>query len=158
MSIQTIADAAMLMRPDAIGLSALLVSTSQQMPACVQELDRRGMHVPVLVGGASINRAFGRRVGILPDGRIYEPGVFYCRDVFEGLEVLDELGEPDRLRHVLRGIEPRPKPNVIERHRLLLQPRAQRRQARARRRCPRRRTGAVAISSRRSTMSGSTST
>jgi 5-methyltetrahydrofolate--homocysteine methyltransferase len=97
-SIQTIADAAMLMRPDAIGLSALLVSTSQQMPACVRELDRRGMHVPVLVGGASINRAFGRRVGILPDGRLYEPGVFYCRDVFEGLEVLDELGHPNTAR------------------------------------------------------------
>ena len=33
---------------DAIGLSALLVSTSKQMPLCVQELDARGLTFPVL--------------------------------------------------------------------------------------------------------------
>jgi 5-methyltetrahydrofolate--homocysteine methyltransferase len=87
----TIIDAALERKADAIGLSALLVSTSKQMPICVQELDARGLHVPVLVGGAAINRAFGRRSGILPDGRLYEPGVFYCKDVFEGLSTMDAL-------------------------------------------------------------------
>jgi 5-methyltetrahydrofolate--homocysteine methyltransferase len=81
---------------DAIGLSALLVSTSRQMPRCVQELDRRGAHVPVLIGGAAINRSFGRRAAILPDGRIYDPAVFYCRDVFEGLATMDALFDPTR--------------------------------------------------------------
>src|SRR5687767_15895629 len=46
---------------DAIGLSALLVSTSKQMPICVQELDKRGMSIPVLIGGAA--RSEERRVG-----------------------------------------------------------------------------------------------
>jgi 5-methyltetrahydrofolate--homocysteine methyltransferase len=87
----TIIDAAIEKKADAIGLSALLVSTSKQMPVCVQELDARGLHVPVLVGGAAINRAFGRRTGVLPDGRLYEPGVFYCKDVFEGLATMDTL-------------------------------------------------------------------
>ena len=32
------------------GLSALLVSTSKQMPLCVQELDKRGLQFPVLIG------------------------------------------------------------------------------------------------------------
>jgi cobalamin-dependent methionine synthase I len=41
------------------------VSTSKQMPLCVQELDRRGLQLPVLIGGAAINRRFGRR----PDNR-----------------------------------------------------------------------------------------
>jgi 5-methyltetrahydrofolate--homocysteine methyltransferase len=45
---------------DAIGLSALLVSTSKQMPLCVQELDRRGLTYPVLIGGAAINRRLRR--------------------------------------------------------------------------------------------------
>jgi 5-methyltetrahydrofolate--homocysteine methyltransferase len=91
----TIIEAAMDRKADAIGLSALLVSTSKQMPLCVQELEARGIHLPVLIGGAAINRAFGRRSGVLPDGRVYEPGVFYCKDVFEGLSTMDSLcGEP----------------------------------------------------------------
>src|SRR5690606_11588278 len=43
---------------DAIGLSALLVSTSKQMPLVVQELHQRGLEIPVLCGGAAINPSF----------------------------------------------------------------------------------------------------
>ena len=82
--VESIVEAAVRIEPTAIGLSALLVSTSKQMPVCIERLDARGVHVPVLVGGAAINRAFGRRSEVLPDGRLYEPGVFYCKDVFEG--------------------------------------------------------------------------
>jgi 5-methyltetrahydrofolate--homocysteine methyltransferase len=89
--VNTIVEAALDKQADAIGLSALLVSTSKQMPLCIQELDRRNIHLPVLIGGAAINRAFGRRAAILPDGRIYEPAVFYCKDVFEGLSTMDQL-------------------------------------------------------------------
>jgi len=94
--VETIVDETIRLQPDAIGLSALLVSTSRQMPACIQRLDARGVNVPVLVGGAAINRAFGRRSGVLPDGRLYEPCVFYCKDVFEGLATLDALVDPAR--------------------------------------------------------------
>src|SRR5207237_10847138 len=76
---------------DAIGLNALLVSTSKQMPLCVQELDKRGMKVPVLIGGAAINRRFGRRALFVEGERAYESGVFYCKDGFEGLEKMDVL-------------------------------------------------------------------
>ena len=73
---------------DAIGLSALLVSTSKQMPVCVAEQDARGLSFPVIVGGAAINRDFGRRIALLDDGaRFFEPGLFYAKDAFEGLEV-----------------------------------------------------------------------
>ena len=58
--VNTIIDKAIEVGADAIGLSALLVSTSKQMPLCVQELDRRGLKIPVLIGGAAINRRFGR--------------------------------------------------------------------------------------------------
>ena len=44
--IDTIIDAAVEHEADAIGLSALLVSTSKQMPACIQELHERGPRVP----------------------------------------------------------------------------------------------------------------
>ena len=41
--IQTILDAAVEHKATAIGLRALLVSTSKQMPACVQELHSHGL-------------------------------------------------------------------------------------------------------------------
>jgi 5-methyltetrahydrofolate--homocysteine methyltransferase len=92
--IQTIVDAAVEHDATAIGLSALLVSTSKQMPACIQELHERGLEYPVLIGGAAINRNFGLRI-LYPGGTesedVYEPGVYYCKDAFEGLAVMDQL-------------------------------------------------------------------
>jgi 5-methyltetrahydrofolate--homocysteine methyltransferase len=87
-----IIDAAQQYQADAIGLSALLVSTSKQMPLIVNELARRGLKYPVLIGGAAINRRFGRRILFLENGgQPYDPGVFYCKDAFEGLETMDKL-------------------------------------------------------------------
>jgi len=92
--VQSILDAAVEHEATAIGLSALLVSTSKQMPACIQELHAKGLEYPVLIGGAAINRAFSYRA-LYPGGKesqeIYEPGVFYCKDAFEGLAVMDQL-------------------------------------------------------------------
>jgi 5-methyltetrahydrofolate--homocysteine methyltransferase len=96
--ISTILEAAVEHDATAIGLSALLVSTSKQMPAAVQELHARGLGFPVLIGGAAINRNFGLRI-LYPDGPasddVYEPGVFYCKDAFEGLAKMDQLIESD---------------------------------------------------------------
>jgi len=80
----------------AIGLSALLVSTSKQMPLIVNELHRRKLNIPVLVGGAAINPHFGWRILRCEDGNYYEPGVFYCKDAFEGLAVVDALTDPQK--------------------------------------------------------------
>ncbi|WP_249010271.1 homocysteine S-methyltransferase family protein [Conexibacter sp. DBS9H8] len=92
--ISRILEAAQEHRATAIGLSALLVSTSKQMPLAVQELHAAGLEFPVLIGGAAINRNFGLRI-LYPHGRdsdeIYAPGVFYCKDAFEGLAVMDRL-------------------------------------------------------------------
>jgi 5-methyltetrahydrofolate--homocysteine methyltransferase len=92
--IGTILDAAKEHDATAIGLSALLVSTSKQMPLCVSELHSHGLEFPLLVGGAAINRKFGLRANY-PDWKdsddVYDPGVFYCKDAFEGLAVMDQL-------------------------------------------------------------------
>jgi 5-methyltetrahydrofolate--homocysteine methyltransferase len=94
--VNTIIEKAQEVGADAIGLSALLVSTSKQMPLCVQELDKRGIQIPVLIGGAAINRRFGRRALFVEGERAYESGVFYCKDAFEGLETMDVLQTPER--------------------------------------------------------------
>src|SRR5713226_652016 len=95
--LNTILDKAIEVNADAIGLSALLVSTSKQMPLCVKELYKRGLHFPVIVGGAAINRSYGRRILFVDEQTPestpvpYEHGVFYARDAFEGLEIIDRL-------------------------------------------------------------------
>lgn len=96
--VSTILEAAQEHRADAIGLSALLVSTSKQMPLAVQELHQRELPYPVLIGGAAINRDFGLRI-LYPNGRandeIYAPGVFFCKDAFEGLAKMDQIVDGD---------------------------------------------------------------
>ncbi len=95
--LNTILDKAIEVNADAIGLSALLVSTSKQMPLCVQELHKRHLRFPVIVGGAAINRSYGRRILFVDEQAPestpvpYDAGVFYARDAFEGLEIIDKL-------------------------------------------------------------------
>ena len=88
-TVETIVTQAIREDADAIGLSALLVSTSQQMPMVIEELNRRGMILPVLVGGAAINQAFADRIRILGDGTTYPGGVYYCKDAFDALKALE---------------------------------------------------------------------
>jgi 5-methyltetrahydrofolate--homocysteine methyltransferase len=120
--VDTIINAAVEHEADAIGLSALLVSTSKQMPICVQELHERGHEFPVLIGGAAINRDFGRRI-LYPNGKesdeVYEPGVFYCKDAFAGLATVDQLvdgearaGLVERMRAEAKAL--RDKPVVVD--------------------------------------------
>jgi 5-methyltetrahydrofolate--homocysteine methyltransferase len=91
---ETIISKAVELQADAIGLSALLVNTSKQMPLIVNELHRRGLSFPVLIGGAAINRRFGWRILYTENGEPYPPGVFYCKDAFEGLATVDALVDP----------------------------------------------------------------
>ncbi|MBN2045396.1 MAG: methionine synthase [Anaerolineales bacterium] len=89
---------------DAIGLSALLVSTSKQMPLIVNQLQRRGMEIPVLIGGAAINRRFGWRILQTESGVLYPPGVFYCADAFEGLSVMERLVDEEKRQGLLEEL------------------------------------------------------
>ena len=80
--------------PDAIGLSALLVSTSKQMQFFVDHARKNNMTIPILCGGAAINSNYINRIA-KEDG-IYEPGVFYCNTMFEGLKTMDKLVSEDK--------------------------------------------------------------
>ena len=94
--VSTIINKAVEVKADAIGLSALLVSTSKQMPICVQELHKQGQQIPVLIGGAAINRNFGFKAGFVDEARtqLYPGGVFYSKDAFECLNWCDKLVNP----------------------------------------------------------------
>lgn len=76
-------------KPDAVGLSALLVSTSKQMQIFVEYAKKNKMQIPILCGGAAINSNYINRIA-KEDG-LYENGVFYCNTMFEGLKTMDKL-------------------------------------------------------------------
>ena len=96
-------------RPDAVGLSALLVSTSQQMGLFVEHARGAALDVPVLCGGAAVNADFVGRIAT--KGGVYEPGVFYCATMFDGLRTMDALvsdggaGRAELLGGWRRGLE-----------------------------------------------------
>ncbi len=79
---------------DAIGLSALLVSTSKQMQYFVEHARKNEMKIPILCGGAAINSNYINRIA--KEGGIYHPGVFYCKTMFDGLKTMDKLISPER--------------------------------------------------------------
>lgn len=77
-------------KADAVGLSALLVSTSKQMQLFAEFVRENKIDIPVLCGGAAINSDYINRIA-KGDGEIYGPGIFYCKTAFEGLKVMNNL-------------------------------------------------------------------
>ncbi len=98
--VKVIIDKALEVNATAIGLSALLVSTSKQMGYVVEELHAQGLEFPVIIGGAAINRNFARRISFMGSDEktldeTYRGGVFYANDAFEGLRKLTRIADSD---------------------------------------------------------------
>ena len=69
-------------KPDAIGLSGLLVKSTQQMVITATDLKTAGIAVPLLVGGAALSEKFTRNK-IAP---AYGEAVCYAKDAMTGLQ------------------------------------------------------------------------
>ncbi|MBI2942736.1 MAG: dihydropteroate synthase, partial [Candidatus Wallbacteria bacterium] len=80
-------------RPDAIGLSGLLVKSALQMVSTASDLKEEGVGCPVLVGGAALTRKF-TYTRIAPE--YGASPVFYARDAMEGLDLMNQLADPAR--------------------------------------------------------------
>lgn len=77
-------------KPDAIGLSGLLVKSAQQMVTTAEDLRGAGIRVPLLVGGAALSEKFSStRIG-----PAYQAPTFYCKDAMTGLGTLNEIQNP----------------------------------------------------------------
>jgi 5-methyltetrahydrofolate--homocysteine methyltransferase len=104
-------------RPDAIGLSGLLVKSAHQMVVTAEDLHAAGIEVPILVGGAALSKRF-------TDERIapaYCGSVVYCADAMAGLDVMLKLAAggaatvasaPAEVRASSRKTAPRPQPRA----------------------------------------------
>ena len=85
--IERILEVATEHKPDAIGMSGLLVKSTVIMRENLEEMNRRGITTPVLLGGAALTRGY-----VENDCRsIYEGSLYYAKDAFEGLDVMERV-------------------------------------------------------------------
>lgn len=96
--IQQIIDKIMEVKADAVGLSALLVSTSKQMQFFIEKARELDLRIPALCGGAAINSNYINRIA--KGDEVYKAGVFYCKTAFDGLNVMNKLRSPERDKFV----------------------------------------------------------
>src|SRR5213078_494530 len=85
-------------KPDAIGLSGLLVKSAQQMVTTANDLKDAGIVVPMLVGGAALSAKF-TQTKIAPS---YGKAVCYAKDAMTGLRLMNELMDPSTRETVVR--------------------------------------------------------
>ncbi|MDP9235822.1 MAG: dihydropteroate synthase, partial [Chloroflexota bacterium] len=88
---EVLIEAAQKHRPDAIGLSGLLVKSAQQMVITAGDLKQAGIDLPLLVGGAALSDRFTRT----KIAGAYDGTVVYCNDAMNGLDTLNRLMDPD---------------------------------------------------------------
>jgi 5-methyltetrahydrofolate--homocysteine methyltransferase len=72
---------------DAIGMSGLLVKSTLVMRDNLEIMNERGINVPVVLGGAALNRRYVDDE-LVP---LYNGKLFYARDAFDGLHAMDLL-------------------------------------------------------------------
>ena len=115
-SVNEILQAAETHDVDVIGMSGLLVKSTQVMKENLEEMNLRGVATrwPVILGGAALTRAFVEQ----DLAEIYEGEVRYARDAFEGLRLMDALvkfkrGEAVELPALKKRVTP--KGNLLER-------------------------------------------
>jgi len=77
-------------KPDAIGLSGLLVKSAQQMVITAADFREAGIHVPMLVGGAALSERFTSNK-IAP---AYGEAVCYSKDAMTGLRMMNQIMDP----------------------------------------------------------------
>jgi 5-methyltetrahydrofolate--homocysteine methyltransferase len=87
--INAILEAAEEHNVDVIGLSGLLVKSTQIMKENLEEMNLRGVaeRWPVILGGAALTRSFVEQ----DLAEIFDGEVRYARDAFEGLRLMDAL-------------------------------------------------------------------
>ena len=86
-------------QPDAIGMSGLLVKSTLIMRENLEEMSRRGLSIPVILGGAALTRSYVQQ----ECRAVYDGPVYYAKDAFEGLATMDLI---------LRGVPGVPPPRA----------------------------------------------
>lgn len=86
-------------KPDAVGLSGLLVKSAQQMVVTGEDLRGAGISIPLLVGGAALSDKF-TRTRIAP---AYGSATLYAKDAMTGLRLMNAITDPAERAAVLEA-------------------------------------------------------
>lgn len=86
---EAICEAVQTLKPDAVGLSGLLVRSTQEMKNTLIALRENNISIPVILGGAALTESFVH-TELKP---AYSGNVFYAEDAFQGLAILNALSE-----------------------------------------------------------------
>ncbi|MCG3180189.1 MAG: Methionine synthase [Phycisphaerae bacterium] len=111
-------------KADAIGLSGLLVKSTLVMRENLEEMNRQSVAIPTLLGGAALTRAY-----VEEDLRsLYRGRVFYGKDAFAGLRIMDALmaekrgqadrGAAEKASAASAGRKTKERPEALEKRRL----------------------------------------
>ncbi|MCL1922562.1 MAG: methionine synthase [Propionibacteriaceae bacterium] len=102
--IADIISAATQARADAIGLSGLLVKSTQVMKEDLEALNHQGLSYPVLLGGAALTRSYVEK----DLAEVYRGDVHYAQDAFAGLTIMEQVMASDRQLNHVPSRPPRP--------------------------------------------------
>jgi 5-methyltetrahydrofolate--homocysteine methyltransferase len=78
---------------DAIGMSALLVQTSNHMITVAKMMEEQGLDLPILIGGAPVSDRHAAFVAMRGhnDPSVIRENVFYCRTAMDGVNIMNKL-------------------------------------------------------------------
>lgn len=93
---------------DAVGMSGLLVKSTQVMQENLQRMQQAGIKVPVLLGGAALNRKFVAEYC----QSVYDAPVVFCRDAFDGVHALNALTNGTLQKTEMKAIAEEEKPAI----------------------------------------------
>ena len=99
---------------DAIGMSGLLVKSTQVMKENLEALKKEGIKIPVLLGGAALTRSF------IDDfcRPFYDGPIFYCKDAFDGVTAMSRI-EAKNFNTDIHGKETQEKPLKVKKETLI---------------------------------------
>lgn len=77
-------------KPDAVGMSGLLVKSTVVMRENLEEMTREGIDIPVILGGAALTRGYVEEdcCAAYGSGR-----VAYAKDAFDGLDIMAKIAD-----------------------------------------------------------------
>lgn len=88
--IEQIIEAAEANSADAVGMSGLLVKSTVIMKENLEQMEQRGISIPVVLGGAALTRRYVEQ----DLRRIYNGYLSYANDAFDGLHFMSRLRDP----------------------------------------------------------------
>lgn len=99
--VETIIETAVREQVDIVGLSGLITPSLEEMVHVVSEMQRVGLHIPVMIGGATTSMLYTA----LKIDPVYDGPVIYMKDASQNAPVAARLLNPETRRQFVEELE-----------------------------------------------------